>query len=238
MLDEARAEMPIRPLKRKRPGEGRHAQRETPAKSTKLDELFGDSASSDETLEFKDVALPAPTVQTIVRESDDDDDDEDGVDFEDVAIESVPTSAAAGAVQDSKELNLDLSAHMAAAAASRRVDRRKAISREEKARRVEIHKMHLACLLAHAELRNRWCNDRKVQDVLRPLLPQKTVAALIPRASLNQFSRTESLRKGLQEAKELWKLKYAVTERGLRRALWAEDEEQLKNVRCCHGYPV
>jgi len=189
--------------------------------------------SDDEDLQFEDVPLPAPTVQTMERDSDDEDDDD--IDFEEVSIEPTISSAAA-AGGGSGELNLDLSAHMAALI-PRRADRRKAIGREEKERRVEIHKMHLVCLLAHAELRNRWCNDPSVQDALRPLLPQKTVAALLPRASLNQFSRSESLKKGLQEAKELFKLKFAITERGLRRALWAEDEEQLKNVRVRHSCP-
>jgi xeroderma pigmentosum group C-complementing protein len=191
-------------------------------------------ASDDDDVQFEDVTIPKPTVQTMERDSDDEDDED--IDFEDVAIESVVPSGA-GASEGSKPLNLDLSAHMASMA-PRRADRRKAISKKERERRVEVHKIHLVCLLAHVELRNRWCNDPKVQDALRPLLPQKTVAALIPRASLNQFGRSESLRKGLQEARDLFKMKFTVTERGIRRALWAEDEEQLKNVCRCQFCPL
>lgn len=242
MLVEARAEMATRsrgvgvaepPLKRKRPGEGRAAPTDaskdrTVARTTRL----SDAAADDQNLEFDDVAPPKPTVQTIVRDSDDeDDDDDDNIDFEDVLIEPGPSSAAEASEQ-SNSLSLDLSAHMAAMA-PRRAARRKALSRDDKERRVQIHMMHLVCLLAHMERRNWWCNDPEVQDVLRPLLPTKTVAALIPRASLTQFGRTESLRKGLQEAKDIFKLKFAITERGLRRALWAEEEEQLQNVRTC-----
>jgi xeroderma pigmentosum group C-complementing protein len=186
------------------------------------------ATSDDEDVQFEDVVLPTPTVQTVVRDSDVEDDD-DEIDFEDVTIEPAVSSAAV-AGEGSESLNLDLSAHMAANG-PRRADRRKAISREEKERRIEAHKVHLVCLLAHVEIRNRWCNDPEVQDALRPLLPQKTVSALIPRASLNQFGRSESLKKGLQEAKEVFRMAFSITERGLRRALWAEDEEQLKNVR-------
>ncbi|KAL2127983.1 hypothetical protein VTI74DRAFT_9873 [Chaetomium olivicolor] len=239
MLAEVRAEaaaqgtaVPDRSLKRKRPGEGRRTEvsKEATHKAIKLSDtksgiLITDAASENEDIEFEDV-LPKPTIQTIERDSEDDDDDGE-IDFEDVAIE---TGSPAVSGEGSKSLNLDLSAHMASLV-QRRADRRKAISREEKERRVEVHKMHLVCLLAHVEIRNRWCNDPKVQDALRPLLPQKTVAALTPRASLNQFSRTESLKKGLQEAKDLFKLKFAITERGLRRALWAEDEEQLEHYQ-------
>lgn len=245
MVVEARSELRAqdahvseRPLKRRRPGEGRPARSETPktkaakdisSESSKV--IVGDA--SDDNLRFEDVVLPTPTVQTMTRDSDEEDDDD--IDFEDVAIEANEPSATVVS-KEPRVLDLDLSAHMALA--PRRADRRKAISKEEKDRRVEIHKMHLVCLLAHVELRNRWCNDRSVQDALRPLLPEKTVSALLPRASLNQFGRSESLRKGLQEAKELFKLNFTITERGIRRALWAEDEEQLKDVCRCHGRPL
>ena len=230
MLVEARDDMTAhdtavleRPAKRKRPGEGRRAEapKERPAKAV--------SGVSDD-----DGDLPKPTVQTMERDSDDEDDEDDDIDFEEVPIQPATSSPAAGG-EASGGLHLDLSAHMAALA-PRRPDRRKALSREEKDRRVEVHKAHLVCLLAHVELRNRWCNDRAVQDALRPLLPQKTVAALIPRASLNQFGRSESLKRGLLEARDLFKLKFAITERGLRRSLWAEDEEQLRNVRSRHPW--
>jgi xeroderma pigmentosum group C-complementing protein len=246
MVVEARAEMraqddavPERPVKRRRPGEGRPAReppkdKATTAVSRKLGRSVAGDVSDDD-VQFEDVVLPTPTVQTMERDSDDSDEDDDGIDFEDVAIETARSSAPAASTGP-RGLTLDLSAHMAAMG-PRRADRRKAISREEKERRVEVHKVHLVCLLAHVERRNWWCNDRQVHDALRPLLPQKTVAALIPRASLNQFGRSESLRKGLQEAKDLFKLKFFITERGLRRALWAEDEEQLKNVRRCPTTP-
>ncbi|KAH6617040.1 hypothetical protein F5144DRAFT_540852 [Chaetomium tenue] len=239
MVVEARSELRAqdadvseRPLKRRRPGEGRPARSETP-KTKAAKDITSESSkvipgdASNDNLQFEDVVLPTPTVQTMTRDSDEEDDDD--IDFEDVTIESnEPSVTVVG--KESRVLDLDLSAHMAALA-PRRVDRRKAISREEKDRRVGIHKMHLICLLAHVELRNRWCNDRGVQDALRPLIPEKTVSALLPRASLNQFGRSESLRKGLQEAKELFKLNFTITERGLRRALWAEDEEQLKDYQ-------
>lgn len=220
-----------RPAKRRRPGQGRPARLQALKNdSAKAIDKNGHSDDDDEEDSlFGD--MPTPTPQTMLLDSDEDDDE---IDFEDVTIQPV-TSLAAGSTASAKGLpsagglNLDLSAHLAAMAPPR-ADRRKAMSKEEKAQRVEVHKLHLLCLLAHVEIRNRWCNDAEVQKALRPLLPQKTVSALIPRASLNQFGSAESLKRGLQEAKELFKRKFVVTERGLRRALWAEDEEQLKNV--------
>ncbi|KXX75521.1 DNA repair protein rhp41 [Madurella mycetomatis] len=247
MLVEARAEIAHqgsdaseRPLKRKRPGERRAQPGTSKADNGQVAELnkqehtsaLNDDASDDENIEFEDI-LPPPTVQTITRDSDDDDDDDDD-DGDDLAFEEVEIEPGrppgAPVAEEPKELSLDLSAHMATAA-PRRGDRRKAINREQKERRVEIHKLHLLCLLSHVERRNWWCNDPNVQDALRPLLPEKTAALLVPRSTLNQFGRTESLKQGLQEAKEIFRLKFAITERGLRRALWAEDEEQLKNYQ-------
>ncbi|KAK4189366.1 hypothetical protein QBC35DRAFT_472754 [Podospora australis] len=236
---------PERPLKRKRPGQKVIAPTEDDAPSKKpksssktaiakvvsngVDEDGGD-------FRFEDVAIPAPTIQTMVRDTDDEEDDDDELQFEDVEIDpGTPGSSKKSTVPISsgyeppKELTLHLSAHMSAA--SPRKDRRKAIGREERERRVEIHKAHLLCLMAHVEQRNRWCNDPQVQNALSGLLSQKRKGFLLPRSSLNQFGQTESLKRGLQEAKEVFKSKFTITERGLRRALWVEDEEQLKDYK-------
>lgn len=231
--DVPEATTPERPLKRRRPGERQTPKVETkPVKPTAIPEptkMHHDDPEDDddEELEFEDVELPPPTLQTITRDSDDEDDEE--LELEDIAFDSQGTfsSAVAGEVQ----LDLNLSAQKAAMAPYRRVvERRKALSKSEKEQRREIHKIHLLCLLAHVERRNRWCNSPKVQEALRPLLTDKMRKSLIPRATLNQYGRTESLKAGLQETSTMFKTKFQITERGLRRALWAEDEEQLKNV--------
>lgn len=48
-------------------------------------------------------------------------------------------------------------------AAMYRTPRRKADALVEKKIRLEIHKTHLLCLLAHVHLRNHWCGDVQVQ---------------------------------------------------------------------------
>ena len=226
--DVPEATTPERPLKRRRPGERPTPKAETKPRTVpgpvKMDD--NDNDDDDEDLEFEDVELPQPTVQTITRDSDDEDED---LELEDIAFDSqsVFPSTIAGDVQ----LDLNLSAQKAAMTPHRRaIERRKALSKSEKEIRKDIHKVHLLCLLAHVERRNEWCNDPKVQEALRPLLTDKMRKSLIPRASLNQYGRTESLKAGLQETSTMFKTKFQITERGLRRALWAEDEEQLKNV--------
>jgi xeroderma pigmentosum group C-complementing protein len=180
----------------------------------------------DEDIEFEDVALPQPTMQTMELESDDEDDDEDII-FEDVDF----TAPLQDKPEEPTSLELNLSAQQSSTAqAKKAVERRKPISKEERKTRIDVHKAHLLCLLAHAARRNHWCNDGRVQDFLRPHLTDKTVNYLTPGAHLPQFGRTESLKTGLKQAESMWKTKYEVNERGLRRALWAEDPKQLEDV--------
>ncbi|KAI0450774.1 Rad4-domain-containing protein [Xylaria acuta] len=218
-----------RPTKRKRPGQRRdepiQTLKQSPEKPSR-EEIVDPEESADD-VEFEDVALPSPTIQTVYRDSDEEDEEEDEVTFEDVDF-SAHTSAI-GAVQDTpQDLELDLSAR-AKTAPTKTVDRRKPINREEKGRRIEIHKTHLLCLLAHVARRNRWCNDPQVQDSLRPLLTQKMVTQLNPPNHLTQFGRANSLKEGLSLVNNMFKLKFRVTERGVRRALWAETEEHLQS---------
>lgn len=248
MLAEAgvssrRRSSPDRPLKRRRPGP--KAQGKTTDGEPNTNAAAGSAATDpdaageddddddDDDVEFEDVALPAPTVQTMEMASDDDEgseDDDEGMMFEDVDFAAPLKDTESKDKQ--KELEINLSAQKAASTPSKRTaDRRKPMTNEERQRRVDIHKTHVLCLLYHAYRRNHWCNDAKVQDHLRPHLTDKAVNYLLPGPELPQFGQAESLKNGLKMAGEVWKTKFDVTERGLRRALWAEDSEQLQNVR-------
>ncbi|KAI1811918.1 Rad4-domain-containing protein [Poronia punctata] len=227
---------PQRPVKRKRPGQPRDSLAQKPkgplerANRTlpiRTEEQSEDDEDTDG-IEFEDMVLPAATIQTVYRESEDEDeneDEEEGMVFEDVDFSAHATIDAS---DSSKDLDLDLSARSMAPAA-RSNDRRKPINKAERERRVEIHRMHLLCLLAHAARRNRWCNDSQVQASLRPLLTPKMVKQLNPGSHLTQFGQANSLKEGLAMVNTMFDTKYQVTERGLRRALWAETEAQLQD---------
>ncbi|KAI0966134.1 hypothetical protein F4678DRAFT_301336 [Xylaria arbuscula] len=221
-----------RPAKRKRPGQRRgqpaqnsHSSPEKPGRKDPVDteEPKSMDESADD-LEFEDVALPAVTIQTVYRDSDEEE-EEDEV-FEDVDFSAHATVV--DVAQDTQDLELDLSARSKSTPA-KTIDRRKPINKAEKDRRIDIHKTHLLCLLAHVAQRNRWCNDSQVQDSLRPLLTKKMVAQLNPPSHQTQFGRANSLKEGLNLVNNMFKTKYRVSERGMRRALWAETEEHLQN---------
>ncbi|KAI0602117.1 hypothetical protein F4775DRAFT_301402 [Biscogniauxia sp. FL1348] len=235
-----------RPTKRKRPGErsdGRSQETEaapmkTASKQEQQANETGDVDSDEEGMDFEDVSIPAATIQTVYRDSDEEEEsEEDEMAFEDVDLllpdlGSGPAEDVPGDVPGDVPRDLELNFTARTQDTSRKtIDRRKPINKAEKNRRIEIHKTHLLCLLSHAARRNKWCNDPAVQDSLRPLLTKEMIKFLNPSTQLNQFGRANSLKEGLQRVNQMFKIKFQITERGLRRALWAENEEHLQHYK-------
>ncbi|KAH6894359.1 hypothetical protein B0T10DRAFT_508693 [Thelonectria olida] len=230
---------PERPIKRRRAGPRREEKSSekistnrpeaSSSRAVPSDQLASQDAQDDdeEDVEFEDVVIPKPTVQTMELESDDEEDEDENAIFEDVDFGALPNESSA---QEPKELELNLTAQKASTAQEKKAaERRKPLSKEDRDRRAEIHKAHLLCLLSHVARRNHWCNDGRVQDSLRPYLTDKMVTYLNPGMHLPQFGRTESLKNGLKMVEGVWKTKFEITERGLRRSLWAENPEQLQD---------
>ncbi|KAK1725234.1 hypothetical protein CaCOL14_012936 [Colletotrichum acutatum] len=219
----------------KRPGEGKAEA----VKSQATEQEGSAEDDEDADIEFEDVILPPATVQTMYRDSDDEEDDLDDDIEEEVENKEATNldNVAYGAThhfQDSQEepqkLTLNLSKHAnATTVTSKGINKRKPVTKEEKQRRITIHQTHLLCLLLHCALRNRWCDDEQVHKTLRPLLSKKTIGYLTPSPSLPQFGQTESLKNGLEQAGAIFRSKFQITERGLRRPLWAEDPDHLKD---------
>ncbi|KAJ0287666.1 hypothetical protein CBS470a_005271 [Colletotrichum nupharicola] len=212
----APSEPPLKKLKR--PGE--KTARVDPPKAPEPDE-----DEDDEDIEFEDVALPPPIFQTMERDSDEEE-SEDDIEFEDVDLGAVHPDVEV--TEEPKKLTLNLSAHTPTTPAAKKgADRRKPISKEERERRITVHRTHLLCLMLHCALRNRWCDDGEVQKSMRSLLTKKIVNYLNPSSDLPQFGQTQSLKTGLEQAGSIFKAKFHITEKGLRRALWAEDPEHI-----------
>ncbi|KAI1387463.1 Rad4-domain-containing protein [Hypoxylon trugodes] len=221
---QSSAASPERPLKRRRAGQINEQPTKKPEVTSK-EEVVDEN---EEEIQFEDVPLPTATVQTVYRDSDEEDEDDD-IQFENVDF-SFPAPNLDEPEEGNKDLELDFSARTTPKS-RKAADRRKPLSKAEKDHRIEIHKMHLLCLLAHVARRNRWCNDETVQESLRTLLTSKMVKYLNPGTNLSQFGRSQSLKDGLQQVATTYKTKFKITERGLRRALWAENEEYLQNYQ-------
>jgi xeroderma pigmentosum group C-complementing protein len=67
---------------------------------------------------------------------------------------------------------------------------------------------------------------------LKPLLSERITSYLNPESSLSQFGQSRSFMEGLEQANKLWKVKYKVTSRGLKRPMWIENDDALNRV--CH----
>ena len=68
-----------------------------------------------------------------------------------------------------------------------------------------------------------------LKATLEPLVSKRNISYLNPKAELSQFQRSRSFIDGLEQASEIWKSKYKITARGMRRAYWIDDDK-LKNV--------
>ncbi|KAF2494693.1 Rad4-domain-containing protein [Lophium mytilinum] len=105
---------------------------------------------------------------------------------------------------------------------ARKQVRRKGVTAAEKKLRLDIHKMHILCLLYHVHLRNAWCNDLKTQATLRKLLNVKLVEKLTQDPEKNQGQSSAWFLDGLIRLKDLWSQRFSVTAMGLHKPQWAD----------------
>lgn len=103
----------------------------------------------------------ASQVQTAYAESESSE-DEDEIGWEDVNVDGLPGSERESSAEHRTE-DLDLILDDAAPSTTKRAGTRvKSLTAAERRLRLELHKMHLLCLLSHVELRNEWCSDIQV----------------------------------------------------------------------------
>ncbi|KAJ9317155.1 hypothetical protein DTO271D3_2445 [Paecilomyces variotii] len=202
-----------RPIKRRRVGERRVAPPEI-----KPDEATAPLQSPD--------AGPAKQVQIAYDSAASDDSD---MEWEEVDIEQRSTNAPEASTQAegaNEPLQITLGQH-GATTPKPAVPRRKAITAVERKLRLDVHKVHLLCLLSHVQIRNLWCNDDEVQGFLRPMLSKQTRNFLNPKEGMSQFTRSTTFVDGLKQASDAFSRRFRVTESGFKRPYWAEDRRDL-----------
>lgn len=95
--------------------------------------------------------------------------------------------------------------------------------------RLEIHKLHLLCLLFHGGLRNRWTQDTRISKSLQSL-KANFKHNVHPKVTSAQLQRTRVLLEGLHAASDLWSQSYRITEKGISKAKWYTEEDLQKVV--------
>lgn len=68
------------------------------------------------------------------------------------------------------------------------------------------------------------------------MLPKRILSLLNPDEKKPQFSRSTTFIDGLNQAGDIFGRKFRITKPGLKRAHWAEDQQQLKHKVVCALY--
>jgi xeroderma pigmentosum group C-complementing protein len=115
--------------------------------------------------------------------------DESDVEWEDVDV-AHPAQGLFGTASaiEGRDETLQITLDREPEARKRAPPRRKPVTAAEKKLRLDAHKAHLLCLLAHVNLRNRWCNDDVTQ--VRPSLLDMDLASN-EQAALSQKDATQ-----------------------------------------------
>lgn len=110
------------------------------------------------------VEEPADTRVQTAFDMDASEDDEEGVEWENVEAQTVPVYGWQSALdqRDEEPLQITLEREDTKGKHKAAVRRRKPVTGTEKRRRLDVHKVHVLCLLSHVVMRNRWCNDEDV----------------------------------------------------------------------------
>lgn len=156
-----------RPLKKRRVG-GRFVTTENAESSA-----TGGPTPPDKNAAVDDgsrIGSEDPVARPTIYKDSDDPDESDGSDMDWEEVDINPNAEPSTPADERKDLTLVLGGSDDDPKQSRS-QRRRTITGAERTTRLEIHKMHVMGLLAHAHLRNHWCNDETVQVPFRVEIP-------------------------------------------------------------------
>jgi xeroderma pigmentosum group C-complementing protein len=175
-----------------------------------------------------DASRNGRVVQTVI---DSDESDDSDIEWEDAlgdASDSDDHQEDAEAAPAVGDVSIRIGASKTVTAETKRRIRRRAITSVDKKRRLDIHKMHILCLLYHVHRRNAWCNDERVHATLRKLVPSKILSNLVPNPDLTQYSASKRFVDALNELKILWSKRFKATAQGMSKPRWAEADAEIR----------
>ena len=186
-----------------------------------LDGDVGDTAEVPAASRSVSPTRPQQVVFDDQSESDVSDDE-----FEDVDLDAKP-EAGPSTEQSVEPLQINLSTPLVPTQTTPR--RRKAVnSKADRQYRLNLHKWHVLCLIFHGHWRSRWCDNVEVQQILKTLVPRKTIDLLHLNESKPQYARNHAFMESIKEISEIWKQEWQITEQGLRRPFWPEESDAGK----------
>lgn len=153
MLEEAEARDPgqfasDRPIKRRKAGD--------------MKALPVGTGSSEQT--SRQVETNKPDTQPVQTVYDSSTSEESDVEWEDVDIQPPSQSLFKGhTASEGDDEMLQITLEQEPEKRKKAVQRRKPLNAAERKVRLDVHKVHLLCLLGHVRLRSMWCNDEELQ---------------------------------------------------------------------------
>ena len=154
--------------------------------------------------------------------------DDSDMEWEDVDIQQASSDAAATKFNGGVE-SLQITLGQQSAGKNKKTSKRRLITAAEKKLRLDIHKVHILCLLGHVQLRNVYCNDEDLHAFLKRLLPRHIIALLNPSEEKPQYTRSTTFIDGLNQASDVFIRKFKVTKPGLKRPHWTNDPISLNH---------
>ncbi|KAF2193380.1 Rad4-domain-containing protein [Zopfia rhizophila CBS 207.26] len=166
-------------------------------------------------------------LQTIIDSDESDDSDLEWEDALDHGVDEEDQDDEADAEPKVTDLTITIGGEKDEKKITKQV-RRRGITSVDKKRRLDIHKMHVLCLLYHVHRRNAWCNDERTQATLRKLPSPNTLSNLVPNPEYTQFQASKSFMDGIQELKVLWSNRFSVAARGMHKPRWADIDSEVQ----------
>ncbi|KAF2659861.1 Rad4-domain-containing protein [Lophiostoma macrostomum CBS 122681] len=222
-LKKRKTALSTRPIPAK-PADGRHpatSSKATPPRTLAEDAFVSSDKEDDE-------GSDARPIQTII---DSDESDESDLEWEDALGEGdIDEDENAGDEEEAElsDLSITIAGDKGKEKETTKKVRRRGITSVDKKRRLDIHKMHVLCLLYHVHRRNAWCNDGRVQAGLRKLPPPKILSNLVPNPEFNQYQASKRFIDGMNELKIMWGNKFKVTALGIHKPRWHDVDAEAQ----------
>ncbi|KAF3051767.1 hypothetical protein E8E11_010434 [Didymella keratinophila] len=168
-------------------------------------------------------------VRQTIEDSDESDDDSD-MEWEDALGDGGDSESEGKATAPPQigDVSITIGGKKSEEVSTKKKVRRRAITSVDRKRRLDIHKMHVLCLLYHVHRRNVWCNDARVQSALRKLVEPKVLTNLVPNPDLTQYSASKRFVDALNELKIMWSKRFKATAQGLSKPKWAEPGAEVR----------
>ncbi|KAG4305255.1 hypothetical protein PORY_001425 [Pneumocystis oryctolagi] len=122
--------------------------------------------------------------------------------------------------------------------------KRRGITKNDRKFRLEIHKLHLLCLISHASLRNCFSRDKRIHAKLKLILPNEIQQLFNPNKHISDYRKSKMFMSALRASVSIWKRRFKKNKYGLSKSLWITSgqvnkeniEKSYDNIFCFEDF--